>query len=269
MATAKKKKSVATKRHKGKPRARSAKGQKVRAALPLARDSRGRFAKRAPVALHEPESAAGARPAPRARVAPLPSPPRKKGDPSVFKARVEAAFASPQYDVTTGQERAITTHIALRQRAMRETRFVVPSQRVRHVKNEYRSALKKNVRVGLFVNDKNIEEIIYKATRGVEAMQRYKKGKTEPRYLFMMDMSEYGIELFGSDKGEIARVDGLKSEALHWTKDATRAQATPELAEDALRVKLDEYIKRAGRTTVIIETITVTMLYEGKRSGNG
>lgn len=266
---AKKRKQKKAASKSAKPRAKE---KSLRAALPL-RDKRGRFIARpkrrdasrvpSPAELHKPLETAGERPRrplSETRPAPLPvAPPYVR---QTFKAKVGQAFSAPQYDVTTGEERAITTHIALREKAAKEQRFVVPSQALRHVADPHRQALKKSATVGLFLSDRNLETILYKAGQALKIMSTHAKGKTRPRYVLELNNSEYGIELYGSDKGEIARVDGLRSEALHWTKTGTRASDSTAGALAILEEKLGGFLKRRGRTTMVVETITVTMLFD-------
>jgi len=194
-----------------------------------------------------------------------PNKPKGKQTPKAVTAR------PPEYEVSSSAEKMVTIHTELRKRAIEESRLLIPDGRVRKVEDVYgRKALKKEVLVSKFVTESNLEDILYRVRTGLTQVERLEGKKPNVRYTVCLNLSEYGITLYGSNKGVIARVDGLRSEALHWTKWSTPSGSVQDVLTK-LEGGLEGFLDKKLATTACVESVTVTALYgeQGRETGNG
>lgn len=174
--------------------------------------------------------------------------------------------------VTTKEERAFVEHIELRNEAIQKEALSFPDQRLRKVKTSLPSAgmhaggpwsriprkgISKNTFIREELTHQNLTEILFRARNAINHLARKK-----PTWdiFSSMHMTEYGLNLYGSDKEEISS-KAFRTEALHRTVLGFPMTGSVEAMLFVIEARLEDRIKERedSGTTAIIEYINVSL----------
>lgn len=189
-----------------------------------------------------------------------------KEETEVINSYAIADIGSPPLltEVTSQKEKFSVIHEELRNDAIKKGRFFVPDERLRKIATPFNKGLHQTRQVGKFLTEDtrdDISNLIWDELKSMEDRQAHGKA----RFYVAFHMTEYGLETFGSDKGSIAKKDNISTETLHWTVFGTAGMNEIEHVSKMADAKLGDYLKKSTRTTLVIESVDVTMIYE--RSG--
>ncbi len=168
--------------------------------------------------------------------------------------------AVPRYAVTSEKERFLDTHLALRKVALKNGSYVLPDQRVHIINREGKKGIHQSVNLGIHVNEGTLEDLLYQTRRHLEIVKKVSK-RQDARYYVSLHMTQYGLELYGSDKAKIAEVDDVSTDALHWVVDGTPGYNETERLMEVIRHRIEHYLSKGYRTTIVVESVEVTAIY--------
>ena len=186
-----------------------------------------------------------------------------KSETEIVNSFAIADIGSPPLlaEVTSQKEKFSVIHEELRSEAIKKGRFFVPDERLRKIATPFNKGLHQSKQVGKFLTEDtrdDISNLVWDELKNMEERQVHGKA----RFYVAFHMTEYGLETYGSDKGSIAKKNNISTETLHWTAFGTAGMNEIEHVAKMVDAKMGDYLKKSTRTTLVIESVDVTMIYE-------
>jgi hypothetical protein len=166
-----------------------------------------------------------------------------------------------EVDVTSQAERFLDIHVKLREEAIKDKRFRIPTEEIRGVNRRHQKGFHQGKILGTYLTEASLEDILYNVEHHLVSVLSKSKVKNPLTYI-SFHTTQYGLEMFGTDKGEISRIDELSTNALHWAVNGTGGDRDVSGLMAKARDRLEEFLKKGVKTTVIIESVEVFVVYD-------